>query len=191
MSVGTRPPDEILRADVSLLERIAARDEAAVGELYDRHHRLLFSLIARIMHNRAEAEEVLQEVFLSVWTRADTYNPALGAPLAWLVRLARNRAIDRLRTLTVRARAVDALEAPPVPDNPEQVAARSQTQGRVRTALDALPPEQRDLLEQAFFRGLTHSELAAANKLPLGTVKTRLRSGMQTLRQQLGVAAVQ
>jgi RNA polymerase sigma-70 factor (ECF subfamily) len=189
--VGNKATDEHLHNDIALLERIAARDQAAVADLYDRHNRLLFTLILRIVRDRGEAEEVLQEVFLSVWSKADTYNPTLGTPVGWLVRLARNRAIDRLRTLTVRARAVDGVDEPPAPENPEEAAARSQEQGRVRCALDALPPEQRELLEEAYFRGLTHSELAEAFALPLGTVKTRVRSGMQALRQHLGVVLVQ
>jgi len=84
------------RSDIALLERIVARDERAVADLYDRHNRLLYGLILRILRDRGEAEEVLQEVFVLVWTRAETYNIALGSPAAWLVRVARNRAIDRL-----------------------------------------------------------------------------------------------
>src|SRR5262245_14339130 len=105
-----------IAADIAILGRIVRRDERAVGELYDRHHRLLFGLILRILRDRAEAEEVLQEVFMQVWTRAETYNVSLGSPAGWLVRIARNRAIDRLRANTVRLRAVDA--APPPDDSP-------------------------------------------------------------------------
>src|SRR5262245_65293060 len=98
-------------SDVELLQRIAARDPDAVSELYDRHNRLLFGLILRILRDRGEAEEVLQEVFLQLWTRAETYNVALGSPAGWLVRIARNRAIDRMRANAVRGRAVEG--APP------------------------------------------------------------------------------
>ena len=90
------------RTDIALLDRIVARDEQAVADLYDRHNRLLFGLILRILRDRSEAEEVLQEVFVLVWTRAETYNVALGSPAAWLVRIARNRGIDRLRANNVR-----------------------------------------------------------------------------------------
>ena len=93
---------EDTRADIRLIERIVARDQAAVGELYDRHFRLLFGLILRIIRDRSEAEEILQEVFVLVWTRAETYNVSIGPPAAWLVRVARNRAIDRLRANNVR-----------------------------------------------------------------------------------------
>jgi len=95
------------RADIALLGRVIARDGRAIGELYDRHSRLLYGLILRILRNRSEAEEVLQEVFVQVWTRADTYNAELGAPVAWLVRIARNRAIDQIRSNSVRARTAD------------------------------------------------------------------------------------
>lgn len=180
----TQTSDEA-RADITLLDRIVARDERAVGELYDRHSRLLYGLILRILRDRSEAEEVLQEVFVLVWTRAETYNVALGSPAAWLVRIARNRAIDRLRANAVRGRAVEAVPPPIAADTPEQSAALGERQRAVARALDALPQEQRILIEQAYFLGLTQSELAERFKLPLGTVKTRIRTGMIALRQQL------
>ena len=176
---------EETRADVRLLDRIVARDESAVAELYERHSRLLFGLILRIVRDRGEAEEVLQEVFLAVWTRAETYNVTLGSPAGWLVRIARNRGIDRLRAEGVRERAANAAQAPPVIDSPESRAARSEQQRVVARALDALPAEQRELIEHAYFLGLTHSELAARFRVPLGTVKTRIRTGLLALRQQL------
>ena len=178
--------------DIAILERIVRRDERAVGELYDRHHRLLFGLILRILRDRSESEEVLQEVFMQVWTRAATYNVALGSPAGWLVRIARNRAIDRLRANTVRLRAVE--EAPPPVDatvTPEVQATQSEQQRAVAGALDALPPDQRVLIEQAYFLGLTQSELAERFKLPLGTVKTRIRTGMLALREHLGRAFIE
>jgi len=171
--------------DIALLERIAARDQNAVGELYDRHSRILYGLILRILRDRSESEEVLQEVFVSVWTRVDTYNVSLGPPVAWLVRIARNRAIDRLRSNTVRLRAVESAPAPAPAENPESRARLSEQQRAVASALELLPREQRKLIEDAYFLGLTQSELAERHQLPLGTVKTRIRTGMATLRQQL------
>ncbi len=112
--------------DIVLIERIVARDERAVADLYDRHCRLLFGLILRILRDRSEAEEVLQEVFVLVWTRAATYNVALGAPAAWLVRIARNRAIDRLRANTVRLRAVESVPEPAPAESPELRASLSE-----------------------------------------------------------------
>jgi len=176
---------EDARGDITLIDRIVAHDQRAVGELYDRHNRLLFGLILRILRDRSEAEEVLQEVFVLVWTRAETYNVALGPPAAWLVRVARNRAIDRLRANTVRIRAVESAPLPLPAENPESRAALSEQQRAVASALDALPPDQRQLIEEAYFLGLTQSELAEKFSLPLGTVKTRIRTGMMTLRQQL------
>jgi len=177
--------DAEVRADIALIERIVAREADAVGELYDRHNRLLFGLILRILRDRSEAEEVLQEVFVLVWTRAETYNVALGSPAAWLVRIARNRAIDRLRANAVRLRAVESAPAAANVDSPEAQATASEQQRVVARALESLPADQRTLIEEAYFLGMTQSELADKFKLPLGTVKTRIRAGMQALRQQL------
>jgi RNA polymerase sigma-70 factor (ECF subfamily) len=179
------------RADIALLDRIVARDERDVAELYDAHSRLLSGLILRFLRDRSEAEEVLQEVYVLVWTRAETYNVSLGSPAAWLVRIARNRAIDRLRANSVRLRAVESAPLPEAAASPETQAAASEQQRAVVRALDALPPDQRILIEKAYFEGLTQSELADRFKLPLGTVKTRIRSGMMALRQQLSQMAEQ
>ena len=184
-SQSVTPHANDARADIALLDRIVARDERAVADLYDRHNRLLFGLILRILRDRSEAEEVLQEVFVLVWTLAETYNVALGSPAAWLVRVARNRAIDRLRSNAVRLRAVEASPLPEGPASPETCAAESERQRVVKRALDTLPGDQRVLIEQAYFLGLTQSELAEQFQLPLGTVKTRIRTGMMTLREQL------
>lgn len=179
-------------ADNALLERLVRRDATALGELYDRHSRLLFSLILRILRDRGEAEDVLQEVFLRVWNRAESYSPALGTPIAWLVRITRNRAIDRLRSRQVRAKMAepetalpDAPVEPSPAANPEALASGSEQQRAIQSALDALPPEQRTLIESAFYEGYTQSELAERFNLPLGTVKTRVRTGMQALRRAL------
>ncbi len=171
--------------DVSLLARIVAREPDAVGELYDRHSRLLFGLILRVLGNTHEAEEVLQDVFLQVWRRADTYKPELGAPIQWLVRIARNQAIDRLRANGIRARHLEATLPPAPVRGPEAYAAQSEQQIVLARALGGLRVEDRQLLEHAYFLGLTHSELAERFNLPLGTVKTRIRSALTTLRREL------
>jgi len=177
---------EAAQVDMAILKRMSARDATAVSELYDRHNRLLYGLILRILGQRGDAEEVLQEVFLSVWNRSDQYDPALGTPVAWLVRIARNRAVDRLRANTVRVKAVEAAVSDPTPvETPEMRAVSSEQQRVISRALSALPDEQRLLIEQAYFLGMTQSELAARHDLPLGTVKTRIRSGMLTLREAL------
>lgn len=173
------------RADIGLIARVVSRDDSAIGELYDRHSRLLYGLILRIVRDRSEAEEILQEVFVQVWTRAETYNEQIGAPVAWLVRIARNRAIDRLRSNSVRTRTIEATPLPLPVAGPDEHAASTERQRAVARALEALPAEQRVLIEHAYFLGLTQSELADRFGLPLGTVKTRVRTGMMTLRREL------
>jgi RNA polymerase sigma-70 factor, ECF subfamily len=178
--------DEQAGADIRLIERIAARDAGAVGELYDRHNRLLYSLVLRILRDRSEAEEVLQEVFVTVWTRAETYDATLGAPAAWLVGIARNRAIDRLRANARRPQTVEmAPWQPDTGDDPETRTVFCERRDAIARALGTLPRDQRELIEQAYFLGLTQSELSERHRLPLGTVKTRIRSAMTLLRQQL------
>jgi RNA polymerase sigma-70 factor (ECF subfamily) len=177
--------EEDPRGDIALIQRIVLREEAAVADLYDRHGRLLFGLILRIVRDRSEAEEILQEVFVLVWTRADTYNVSLGPPAAWLVRIARNRAIDRLRSNAVRHRAAESAPQPGPVETPEAKASVSEQQRAVVRALESLPRDQRVLIEQAYYLGLTQSELADRFTLPLGTVKTRIRTGMLALREQL------
>ena len=179
--------------DVSLLQRVVARDTSALAELYDRHSRLLFGLTLRIVRDRAEAEEILQEAFVRVWTRAETYDPQLGGALPWIVRLARNCAIDRLRARRSRAPVdtlasdMDNAESVPATDiqSPEAAVLDAERRGAVSDALAGLPADQRQLIEAAFFEGYTHSELARRFGLPLGTVKTRIRTGMITMRQRL------
>jgi RNA polymerase sigma-70 factor (ECF subfamily) len=179
--------------DHSLLQRIAARDTDALAELYDHHSRLLFGLILRIVRDRGDAEEILQEVFVRVWTRAETYDMRMGGPLPWIVRVARNCALDRLRARRVRAAvhapAIDmaAVEAAPATgiQTPEAAVLDAERRRTLTDALGGLPPEQRQLIEAAFFEGYTHSELAQHFELPLGTVKTRIRAGMIAMRRQM------
>jgi RNA polymerase sigma-70 factor (ECF subfamily) len=179
--------------DLTLLQRIAARDDAALAELYDRHHRMAFAIVRRILQSPSDAEEVLQETFVCVWSRAETYEARLGSPAAWLVRIARNRAIDRLRARQARA-DVNA----PVPlanetttadlathETPESMLGSTNAARALRGAVAALPSSQRALIEAAFFEGYTHQELSARFGVPLGTVKTRIRSGLVSLRVRL------
>ena len=185
--------DEALYADLDLLERIAMRDASAVAALYDCHARTLYSLVHHILRDSGEAEDVLQEVFLRVWEKAATYDPVLGSPMAWLVRIARNRAIDRVRSRRSRPVTQSADETlddrlfetvAPAPD-PERATGESEQQRALAAALSRLAPEQRVLIEHAFFMGYTQSELAARFNLPLGTVKTRIRTGMLAMREHL------
>jgi RNA polymerase sigma-70 factor (ECF subfamily) len=180
--------------DLRLMQRIAARDTAALAELYDRHSRLLFGLILRIVRDRGEAEETLQEAFIRVWTRAETYDAQMGGPLPWIVRVARNGAIDRLRARRVRATvdapatdlaAVEATAPATGIQTPEAAVLDAERRRTLTDALGGLPAEQRQLIEAAFFEGYTHSELAQRFGLPLGTVKTRIRAGMIAMRHRL------
>jgi RNA polymerase sigma-70 factor, ECF subfamily len=171
--------------DVALLDRIVARDSTALAELYDRHSRLLYGLVLRILKNRDEAEEVLQDVFIQVWTRVSTYRRELASPTGWLVGIARNRAIDRLRANAIRLRARETSSDAPAGGRPEGQISRGTPNIDVQRALETLSPEQRDLIEQAYFFGLTHVELSERHGLPLGTVKTRIRTAVLALRAYL------
>lgn len=187
-------------SDPDLLRQIVRRDERALALLYDRHSRLVYSVAVRMLRVPSDAEEVLQETFVRVWSRADTYAPALGSPLAWLTRIARNCAIDRIRAKKVRHQ-VDAVVAtdpgrsdgevapePATTVTPEALFAETATAGLVRGALASLPDTQRTLIEAAFFDGYTHSELSERFGMPLGTVKARIRTGLLALKSQLAHA---
>jgi RNA polymerase sigma-70 factor (ECF subfamily) len=173
--------------DVELLKAIAARDEAALGQLYDRYRLILFGVLMRILNSREEAEDVLQEVFLQVWRRAADFDENRGRPFTWLVTLARSRGIDRLRSLASRERVAiaGANEASDETSDAATDAIRSEQRGVVNSALSQLPEEQKQPLMLAYFDGLTQSEIAMQLGAPLGTVKTRMRSGMMKLRELL------
>ena len=181
-------PEQAEIEDVELLRLIAGGDEDALAALYDRYHLILFGLILRILHSQPEAEDVLQETFLQVWRKAKDFDAARGRPFTWLVTLARSRAIDRLRSSSARARTVAAasLSLTESISDAADDAMKSEQGEIVRRALTELPEEQRNALVLAYFEGLTQSEIAARLKTPLGTVKTRMRSGMMRLRELLG-----
>ncbi|HET7288213.1 MAG TPA: sigma-70 family RNA polymerase sigma factor [Pyrinomonadaceae bacterium] len=169
-----------------MLKAIAARDEAALAQLYDRYDRILFGLLMRILNNREEAEDVLQEVFLQVWRKAADFDEGRGRPFTWLVTLARSRGIDRLRTLASRERVAEAgaREVSEISDAATD-ALKSEQRGLVSDALAKLPDEQKRTIMLAYFDGLTQSEIATRLGAPLGTVKTRMRTGMIRLRELL------
>jgi len=173
--------------DVALLKAIAARNEAALAQLYDRYRAILFGLLMRILNNREEAEDVLQEVFLQVWRKATDFDENRGRPFTWLVTLARSRGIDRLRTLAARERVAEtsAREVSEDISDAATDAFKSEQRGLVTKALSQLPDEQKRPLMLAYFDGLTQSEIAARLGAPLGTVKTRMRTGLISLRELL------
>jgi len=181
-------PEPAQNNDVELLKAIAAKDEAALAQIYDRYRVILFGLLVRILNNREEAEDVLQEVFLQVWRRAADFDETRGRPFTWLVTLARSRGIDRLRSLASRERVAvaGAREATEEVSDAATDAFRSEQRGLVTNALAQLPEEQKRPLMLAYFDGLTQSEIASMLGAPLGTVKTRMRTGMIKLRELLG-----
>jgi RNA polymerase sigma-70 factor (ECF subfamily) len=180
-------PESNQVTDKGLLQAIARKDDVALAALYDRYRLILFGLLMRILNSREEAEDVLQEVFLQVWRRAADFDEKRGRPFTWLVTLTRSRAIDRLRQLHSRERFVSSDSEFFVDSvlDPAQDAVRSEQRDLVAGALAELSEDQRRTLTLAYFEGLTQTEIAARLSSPLGTVKTRMRSGMIKLRELL------
>jgi RNA polymerase sigma-70 factor, ECF subfamily len=171
--------------DGTVLESVRRGDPRALEELYRRHSPRLYALLLRMLRETADAEEVLQETFVDAWRRAAEFAPSRGSVEAWLITIARSRAIDRIRNRGARLRLVKQSEqlAPaeaPQPDPPDVHA-----QTRLRRALGTLPPEQRRALELAYWDGLSQSEISRETGDPLGTVKTRVRLGLQRLAELL------
>jgi RNA polymerase sigma-70 factor (ECF subfamily) len=164
----------------SLLHRLTTGDHRALGEFYDLYAGLVNGLALRILHDRTEAEDVVQEVFVQVWRQASRFDPRRGTAEAWLCAIARSRALDRRRRR--KSRREDPSDDPPgaasLPSSEEALA--------VRKALEGLSAEQRQALELAYYEGLTQSEIAERLREPLGTVKTRIRTAMIRLREVLG-----
>ncbi len=176
--------------DVQLLRRIARRDRAAFSQLYDRYAGVLYSTVVRILNNPDEADDVLQEVFVQLWEKAPTYDPALGKPFNWAMTMTRHKAIDRLRALRRRYLFIGEItveaedEARDFSSGPDEVFTQDQA-ALVRSAVATLPLEQRQAIEMAFLGGMTQNEIADSLRQPLGTVKARIRRGMLKLRDSL------
>jgi len=173
---------------------MARGDNAAFGGFYDSFAPLAFGLIRRILPEAADAEEVLQEVFWELWQGAGQYDPLRGSPAAWVVTRARSRAIDRLRAQRTRDTRTVAHQDTIGSHGGERPAAdlASELSDRqvVHGALARLGPAQREVIELAYFGGLSHSEIASRLRQPLGTVKTRIRTGLQSLRELIGEPAL-
>lgn len=181
--------------DQGLIRAIAGGSPDALARLYDRHAATVFALARRIVSRQEDAEEVVQDVFAQVWRQAARYCDARASVAGWLVMLARTRSIDRLRARQARPdedRGVEPAPGLPLPSSdpdPETVAVSAENARQVRAACAALPEAQRSLLELAYYEGLSHAEIAERTGVPLGTVKTRIRTAMETLRQKMDVTA--
>lgn len=174
---------------IYLVQGIAKGDQSALAALYDTTSRLVYGLILRVLGDAGTAEEVLLDVYTQVWRQAANYDTGRGMPLAWLTTIARSRAIDRLRSGwqdQKRKEPLDLLnDRETAGANPEDMTVMSERQRFVRSALALLSPEQREVIELAYYGGLSHSEIASRLNQPLGTVKTRTRLGMMKLREAL------
>ncbi|MFN0122940.1 MAG: sigma-70 family RNA polymerase sigma factor [Blastocatellia bacterium] len=178
-----------------LLQQIAAGDQQALSDLYDTASQLVFGMALRMLRDRGAAEEVMLDVFMLVWKQAHSFDATRGRAMTWLMAITRNRAIDRMRAAAWLRRDAapieDALPHAVSGDSPENDLQVTETGQRVRAALAQLKPGQRQLIEVAYFDGLSHQELADHFRLPLGTVKTRIRAGMLRLRELLDSGAAQ
>ncbi len=173
---------------VGLVQSIAAGDQLALHSLYEQMHRIVFTLMVRITNNRETAEELTLDVFHDVWRRASTYDPAGGSVVGWIMNQARSRAIDRLRFDHRKKRLTNDADSPlptTAANDPEQACHLEEQSRLLRNALEVLTPEERRIIETAFFSELTYHEVATKLNQPLGTVKTRIRSGLGKLRQAL------
>jgi RNA polymerase sigma-70 factor, ECF subfamily len=174
-----------------LVQAIAAGDQLALHALYERAHRPVFTLIMRLTANRETAEELTVDVFHDVWRRASQYDAAAGTVLGWIMNQARSRAIDRLRFEGRKRRSNGGDMQPPADAaaDPHDVLELREQGEALRAALAALTPDERQAIETTFFTGLTHAEAASRLNAPLGTIKTRIRSGLHKLRHALTAEA--
>jgi len=175
-----------------LMKKIKAKDQKALAELYDLYGHLLYGLIFSILKKRTEAEDLLQEVFVNVWEKATSFDPERGNAYQWLVTLTRNKAIDRIRSKNYKSQKKEEtdIELPDIPLTGDQRSPLESTilkerAEKVKKALLEIPEKQRQVIQIAYFRGLSQSEIAKHLDIPLGTVKTRTRQGMLKLKELL------
>ena len=172
----------------ALIQAIAGGDQFALHEIYDRAHRIVFTLIVRMTANRETAEELTVDVFYDIWRRASRYDVTNGTVLGWIMNQARSRAIDRLRFESRKRRTYRGGDAQPLTEtaaDPEHVVEFREQSRALQSALAMLTPGEREAIETTFFAGLTHAEAATRLDQPLGTIKTRIRSGLHKLRRTL------
>jgi RNA polymerase sigma-70 factor, ECF subfamily len=189
-----RPSDSSdVSPDAALVRRLLQRDVSAFEELYDRHSRLVYALVLRILQQATTAEEVVQDVFLQLWRNTAQYDVSRGPFVPWLLAMARNRALDQLRLKSERQRRREDQtdKLPPVVAIPDFEGSLDEKRRatRVRALMGALNPQQKRAIELAYFEGLSHSEIANALKEPLGTVKSWIRNGLLRLKEGLQTAS--
>jgi RNA polymerase sigma-70 factor (ECF subfamily) len=189
----SKAPDQDDRSvELDLLARVAKRERAAFEQLYDRYANILYATAMKFLKEDADAQDVVQDVFIQIWDKAKLYDPSKGKPLTWALTLTRNRSIDRIRSIQRRTRLRDDFEKETVVD--ESAGVREALSGVdaseksqiLRDAVARLSPEQRKVVELAFFGGFTQSEIAERLGEPLGTVKARARRGLMKLKEILG-----
>ena len=175
-------------SDVDLMLGIQSRDEDALSQLYDRYNGIMKALILRIIRNDTEADDLLQEVFMEIWNQAKNFSAAKGKPLGWMVTLTRRRAIDALRKKQAYARAEERLQAEPeqqplawVQNTTEKEIEAGDTRVLMAKVINSLPEAQQQVIELAFFQGMSQREIASNTNIPLGTVKTRLELGLKKI----------
>jgi len=179
------PGTEVNANDVILISRVQSGDEQAFASLYDRYSQIVYAIALRILGNTGSAEDVLQDIFMQLWRKPQAFNASRGSLPAWLAVIARHRAIDYLRHRKPETDIEDVVLA--AGDDLSHDAELSVLSGKARKIIATLPEEQSRLLDMAFFQGLTHSEIAEKTGEPLGTVKTRIRAGLMTIRKGFNV----
>src|SRR5881392_161776 len=179
-------------SDLDLMQAIQAEDADALSQLYDRYNGILKALILRVVHNEAEADDLLQEIFMEIWNHAKNFSAKKGKPLGWMVTLARRRAIDGLRKKQAYARAEQRLQAQPeqqplawVQNATEKDIEAGDTRALMAKVINSLPEAQQQVIELAFFQGISQREIASHTNIPLGTVKTRLELGLKKIYDSL------
>ena len=180
--------------DADLVRGLKAHESRAMNDLYDRYGRLIYSLILRIVRNPSTAEDLVQETFLRIWNRVQSFDAERGALGAWVLTVARNRAIDYLRSTDGRMQAgameLDQLERPGLFAKLDSAALAIDRVRRLKSAFEKLTPTQRQVLELAYYEGMSQTEMAERLKQPLGTVKTWTRSALKILRDELAEVAI-
>jgi RNA polymerase sigma-70 factor (ECF subfamily) len=184
MKIGVPNVDRnAMPSDLALVTAIRSGDQAAMGALYDRYSSIVYAVALRVLQDTGAAEDVLQEIFMQLWRNPGAFDASRGNMAAWLAVIARHRAIDSLRRRRPENDIADVVVS--VEPDLASDADRSRAMDKVRGALEAMPPPQRSALEMAYFEGLTHVEIAEKTGEPLGTIKTRIRAGLVSLRKVL------